>query len=465
MSSLRKKTIHIPTEKRKKTLEVFLNDEEGKALGGDDISSGGVPSHSTNELTGDGQNNVLSLISPEVRSILSTPAKSAHSKSSSFVETTMEMINFFSKDEPSLMGWGDDGQHFYVNTHANLGRVCSAMKPFFDHGNFSSFRRQLCAYNFIRVQQGRYRGHWYHPLFHRFSTEQNIREIQSSRRRRGQGVRTSNTLSQRSRRIKIRQPGDIVQSTPSSVGTDGQSGFCDFPGSEYAHMLVLDSVASLFPLESLAKDEVLNGGLDKNNDIASSNVIQQSQKGSKVFESDGSRTSYVIPESQLKTESDEDRPVSSYLSCSPIKQSIFNLPMLRSAFSPPVSQGGVSELVDCYGDADGNKENLTQESNLYQSAFGQFSPATPGNLLSMFQRSSPFGYEFELTRLFCSPYRQCPGAIPTETHEPILFSFHGNPPATGLTSTNILKEFPGNQLDPKHDHELDSKPAAVKSMD
>jgi hypothetical protein len=135
MSSLRKKssskTIYIPTEKRQKTLEVVLNDE-GKAFGDDDINSGGVPSHSANGLFGGGQNNVLSLISPEVRSISFTPAKSTHSKSSSFVETTMEMINFFSKEEPSLMGWGDDDQHFYVNTQANLARVCSAMKPFFD---------------------------------------------------------------------------------------------------------------------------------------------------------------------------------------------------------------------------------------------------------------------------------------------------------------------------------------------
>jgi hypothetical protein len=311
----------------------------------------------------------------------------------------------------------------------------------------------------------RYRGHWYHPLFHRFSTAQDILEIQSSRRRRGQGVRTSDTLSERSRRIKIRRPGDLEQSAQSSVEPDEQSGLCDFPGSEYAHMLVLDSVASLFPLESLQKDEVLNGGFVKNVNNVSSDVIQQSQEGPKVVESDGSRTSHVIPVSQLKTELVEDRPLSSYLSCTPIKPNIFNLPMLRSAFSPPVSQAGVSGLVDCCGDTDGDKENSMEESNLYQSAFGQFSPATPGNLLPMFRRSSPFGYEFELTRLFCSPYRQCPGAIPTETHKPIMFSFHGNPPATELTSPNILIELPGNQTESKRDHESDSKPAAVKPMD
>jgi hypothetical protein len=291
--------------------------------------------------------------------------------------------------------------------------------------------------------------------------------VQSSRRRRGQRVRASNTLTERSRRIKIRQQGELVQSVQSSVGTDEQSGLCSFPESEYAHMLVLDSVASLFPLESLAKDEVLHGGFVKNDENVSSNAIPQSQKRPKVVESDGSRTSYVIPESQLKTELVEDRPLSSYLSCSPIKPNIFNLPMLRSAFSPPVCQGGVTELIDCYRDADGNKENLMEESNLYQSAIGQFSPATPGNLLPMFRRSSPFGYEFEVTQLFCSPYRQCPGAITTENHKPILFSFHGNLPATGPTSSKVLqlKELPGNQLDPKRDHESDSKPAAVKPTD
>lgn len=45
-------------------------------------------------------------------------------------------------------------------------------------------RRQLSAYQFLRKGTGQNQGFWYHPLFHKKSTDEDFSRIQKGRRRR-----------------------------------------------------------------------------------------------------------------------------------------------------------------------------------------------------------------------------------------------------------------------------------------
>lgn len=122
------KTILIPSEKRTKMIESDSNDLDKVPS---KVSSDRKSSLPPPNAPAEAEQQNLSLISPEVRSVSSTPAKSAGT-TKRFAEVTFEMINFLSNKEPDLMGWADDNRHFYVNNHSNLDRVCKAMKPFFD---------------------------------------------------------------------------------------------------------------------------------------------------------------------------------------------------------------------------------------------------------------------------------------------------------------------------------------------
>lgn len=288
------------------------------------------------------------------------------------------------------------------------------------------------------IKSSRYQGYWYHPRFHQLSNEDDIRDIQSSRRRRGQGSSSS----------KSTKPTEPAHSIKSRKSAEVQRGLIELPEQECAHMLVLDSMASLFPLASLAKDAILTGGFVESEKDATPNSILDSQRG-------------------LGMGSTESHPLSGVLSCTPIKPNNFAVPFLRSAFSPHM--GAVTGLIDYYEGFDDNKENLTgvaDQVNPYQLAFDQYSPTTPVNQLSMCRRSSPFAYDCRLTQLLCSPNRQRPGDNLAENRKPILFSFHGDLPVAGLASLNALqpKKPPAHQCDANCESESNSKPAAVKRI-
>ena len=218
----------------------------------------------------------------------------------------------------------------------------------------------------------------------------------------------------------------------------------DFPTPEGAHMLVLDSMASLFPLASLAKDEVLNGGVVDSEKAVTPNSMQTSQKdnGSELV---------------------EYHAFSSVIACTPIKPSNLAFPLSCSAFSPNFRQGTVNGLTDYPEEVDDDKENSTDQMIPFPKATDPFSPNTPVNQLSMLRRCSPFGYECGLTQLLCSPYRQRPSAILAENRQPILFSFRNDLPVTDLASPGAQqpKKSPPHQSNSNRESELDSKQAAV----
>lgn len=124
------KTILISTDKRKK-MQPSASDDPEKFNGEESYSSDRRSSMRTANAPSGDEHHKLSLISPEVRSVSSTPAKRG-TKTRRFAEVALEMINYLSKEEPELMGWADDDQHFYINNHTNLDQVCKVMKPFFD---------------------------------------------------------------------------------------------------------------------------------------------------------------------------------------------------------------------------------------------------------------------------------------------------------------------------------------------
>lgn len=133
--------ILVPDEKQKNMKELGSNDLE-RAPNKECISSDRKSSLPPSNAPAEDEQHKLSLISPEVRSVTSTPAKSTGTMKR-FAEITFEMINFLSKEEPDLMGWADDDQHFYVNNHSHLDRVCKAMKPFFERKYYRISARNL----------------------------------------------------------------------------------------------------------------------------------------------------------------------------------------------------------------------------------------------------------------------------------------------------------------------------------
>lgn len=120
----------------------------------------------------------LALAMPQMQTIAGSRRRGR-----SFAEITYALIQSLSRDMPALIRWSPDGRMFYTNT-ANLARIGNAIKPFFSRtydnwlfglppgaqiyltslpflffdfqfsldGNYASFRRQLSAYAFRRVQ-------------------------------------------------------------------------------------------------------------------------------------------------------------------------------------------------------------------------------------------------------------------------------------------------------------------------
>jgi hypothetical protein len=104
-----------------------------------------------------------------------------------FPQMLYQMVSEVARKSPSMMGWSDDGRYFYFNT-ANQESLSEAIKPFFSRkclkaafahqmmlgihttqsdpyprpllspadSNFASLRRQLSAYMFVRIANGRY---------------------------------------------------------------------------------------------------------------------------------------------------------------------------------------------------------------------------------------------------------------------------------------------------------------------
>lgn len=274
-----------------------------------------------------------------------------------------------------------------------------------------------------------------------------MQDIQSSRRRRGRGGSSSSNVLKpvdRSRRIKNRKSANLAPSVNSPKNAEMQSGLIVFPDPECSHLLVLDSMASLFPLASLAKDEILTGGVAESEKDVTPNSMLNFERG-------------------MEFEMGDTPTHPSFISCTPIKPNNIVVPLLRSAFSPQIRQRTVSGFIDCYNGFDSNKENSTDQMTSYHLSTDHYSPTTPVNQFSMLRRSSPFGYECGLNQLLCSPYRQHPGVILAETRKPILFSFRDDLPVTDLTSPVVMqsKNATSDQSDSKREAESDSKPAAV----
>lgn len=272
----------------------------------------------------------------------------------------------------------------------------------------------------------RYQGYWYHPLFHQLSNEQDLRDIQSSRRRRG-----SDKSHKALKPAKPKRPPSI--DTSGSVKTP--RGFIDYPEPEGIHTLVLDSMASLFPLASLVQDEILNGGTVENDKGDTPGKTPNSQKG-------------------VGMKPIESRTLSSFISCTPIKPNPFAFPFLPTTASPTLHQGDVTGF-NFYEKMDENKENsveIADQATPYQLGTGQYSPLTPVNYVYQGQRS-PFAYDGGFARLFCSPNRQQPAAILANIRKPVLFSFRGNLPVVETASTRA-------QQAKKSPTESESKPEA-----
>lgn len=135
MSSPQKKAKYIrirnTTRKPKKKMPQSIPNDEAKVFEEEDANAGHRISVRPANAQNGSEHQRLSLISPEVRSIMSTPAKQTTGKQTGFSQVTFQMINYLSKSDPDLAGWADDGQHFYVSNHKHLDRLCNALKPFF----------------------------------------------------------------------------------------------------------------------------------------------------------------------------------------------------------------------------------------------------------------------------------------------------------------------------------------------
>ncbi len=272
----------------------------------------------------------------------------------------------------------------------------------------------------------RYQGYWYHPRFHRLSSEQDLEEIQSNRRKRDTSRPTEKSHKSTKRSARVKAPASAEM--PRDV--------IDFPEPEGVHTHVLDSMASLFTLASLVQDDVINGGFVANGKEVTPSTARSSLKGTGI----------------------ESHSLSSFISCTPIRLSTCAVPFLQTASGLKSRQvTGASSIDDCEG-MDSGKENPVDNSEWVDSfhlATDQCSPLTPVNNVYQGGRSPPSAYDTEIAQLLCSPNRQRPSAILTENRKPILFSFRGGSPVDIASPGAIQRKTSPSQSE--------SKPEAAKS--